>query len=403
MFAAVDDGTLFMELRDQRRLHDRRSKLILLMGNWVLVAAGLTWCIYFAFGKNWPLVAMDVCIIGAGLAGLNWLRRGQILHATLLLNAAMYVVLVGMSLFVDVPDAAAARSLHLFLIPLAIASILLLKNERPLLRHCVPLLCLATVIFFSCTRFGFVTQLALPDEVRVVGAWFNSVIAMAVLYAVVNIFFGDIHRMESQLHKANNRFVGLVGDMFPKSIAERLLATGTAFAERHTNCSILFADIAGFTPLAAKLDPVALVALLSDIFARFDACVDDAGLTKIKTIGDAFMVAAGVPSPDQDHARKLVAFGQQLLMIVRDVEGIELRIGISSGDVVAGVIGQSRQVYDVWGDVVNMASRMESQGQIGRIQVSQETYALTRECFDYEECGEFSIKGKVGMHKVYLL
>ncbi len=403
MTAVINNATLFMEFQDQHTLHERRSRLILLTTSWVLVAMGLIWCAYFSLHANWPLVAMDLCLLAAGFAALKCLRDGRLLATTLLLNAALYTVVVGMALFVDVPDMAVPRSIQLYLIPQAIGSILLLKNEQPLLRHSLPILCLLTVALLSSTNFAFDTALALPASVRAVGEWFNSVIAMGVLYAVVNVFFGDIHRMEAQLHRAHNRFVELVGGMFPRSIAERLLSTGQTFAERHANCSILFADIAGFTPLAAKLAPEVLVAMLSDIFARFDQCVEEFGLTKIKTIGDAFMVASGIPAADPDHARKLVAFSQKLMSIVRDIDGIELRIGISSGDVVAGAIGQSRQVYDVWGDVVNMAARMESHGKIGYIQVSSQTYALTRDLFSYEERDGVSIKGKDGVHKVYLL
>lgn len=401
--AANDDATLFMGLQDLQRLHERRSRLILLITSWALLAVGFFWCLYFIVHANWVLAAMDVCLIGVGLAGLKGIRDGKIIRTTLLLNGALYAMLVCMVLYVDVPDQTVPRSVQLYLIPLAISSIFLLKNERPLLRHSVPLVLLVTLALVSSTNFAFVTQLALPTEVRSVGRWFNGLVAMAVLYAIVNLFFSDIHRMEAQLHKAHNRFVELIGGMFPSSVAERLLSTGKTFAERHTNCSILFADIAGFTPLAARLAPEAVVALLSQIFERFDACVAEYGLTKIKTIGDAFMVAAGAPIPDREHARKLVEFAQKMLLIVRDIDGIELRIGISSGDLVAGVIGQSRQVYDVWGDAVNMASRMESHGVVGQIQVSQQTYDLTKDLFDYTERGEISIKGKAGLHKVYLL
>ena len=145
------------------------------------------------------------------------------------------------------------------------------------------------------------------------------------------------------------------------------------------------------------------VKLLSEIFARFDQGVEQYGLTKIKTIGDAYMVAAGVPDADSQHARKLVEFGQKMLEIVQSLDGVDLRIGISSGAVVAGVIGHSRQVYDVWGDVVNMASRMESHGLSGHIQVSQDTFDLTRHLFDFEERSDVVIKGKAGVHKAYLL
>ncbi|MEO5672448.1 MAG: adenylate/guanylate cyclase domain-containing protein, partial [Ramlibacter sp.] len=244
---------------------------------------------------------------------------------------------------------------------------------------------------------------ALPDDIRGVGTWINNILAMSVLYLLVHVFVGDINKMESYLHRANNRFVDLVGGMFPRMIAERLLGTGESFAERHANCSVLFADIVGFTGLSERLRPELLVKMLSEIFARFDHCVEQRGLTKIKTIGDAYMVAAGVPEPNPDHARMLVELAREMLAAVHDVDGIDLRVGIASGELVAGVIGKSRQIYDVWGDVVNMASRMESHGLPGRIQVSESCHALVKPFFDFEERTGVTIKGKGGSHNIYLL
>ena len=159
----------------------------------------------------------------------------------------------------------------------------------------------------------------------------------------------------------------------------------------------------GFTSLSERISPVALVEMLTEVFDRFDRAVGSRGLTKIKTIGDAYMVASGVPDAREDHAKVLVELGREMFALVRDIDGIKLRIGISSGELVAGVIGQSRQLFDVWGDVVNTASRMQSDGVAGRIQVSESTYELTRNFFDYERREQVTIKGKDGKHNVYVL
>jgi len=403
MASVTKEAMLFMALQDPAAIHARRARLMLLIGSWGLIVASLIWGVYFALQSTWSIVAMDIGLLIAGVMSLRMIQAGRLIQSTLLMNATLFLVLVFMSLFLDLPNGIAPRTAHFYLIPLALATYLLLKGKRPLLRHGPPVLCLLTVVILSSSSFGVVTSMALPDGVRTSGGWFNCGLAMGIFYALTVVFFGDIDRMESQLQHVNNRFVELIGSMFPKSIAERLLSTGQAFAERHSSCSILFADIVGFTPLAAKLPPEELVKMLSEIFARFDQGVEQYGLTKIKTIGDAYMVAAGVPDSDSQHARKLVEFGQKMLEIVEGVDGIDLRIGISSGAVVAGVIGRSRQVYDVWGDVVNMASRMESHGLSGHIQVSQDTFDLTRHLFDFKERGELAIKGKAGVHQAYLL
>ena len=403
MAPATKEAILFMALQDAPAIHARRSRLLLLIGSWGLIVAGLIWGIYFASQAKWSVVGMDIGLFGVGIMSLRMIHAGQLVQSTLLMNATLFLVLVFMSLFLDLPNGIAPRTVQFYLIPLAVATYLLLKGKRPLLRHGPPALCLLTVVILSSSTFGVVTPMAIPDSIRTSGGWFNSGLAMGILYALLVVFFGDIDRMETQLQLVNNRFVELISSMFPKRIAERVLSTGQAFAERHSNCSILFADIVGFTPLAAKLPPEELVKLLSEIFARFDQGVEQYGLTKIKTIGDAYMVAAGVPDPDSQHARKLVEFAQKMLEIAQSLDGVDLRIGISSGEVVAGVIGHSRQVYDVWGDVVNMASRMESHGLSGHIQVSQDTFNLTRHLFDFEERSEVVIKGKAGVHKAYLL
>ncbi|MES2948130.1 MAG: adenylate/guanylate cyclase domain-containing protein [Pseudomonadota bacterium] len=398
-----DNSNALMVLQDLRLIHARRVRLILLTCCWVLLLIGTGWGLFFVWHANLLLVALDAVLVGTALFSMYLVRAGLMVRATLLLNAILFLFFVGLSLFLDVPSAAVPRSTQLFLIPLAIASSLLLKNERTILRHGLPLLSLLAAVVLCSSNVGVATSFKLPDDVRLVGGWVNSLMAMGTLYALVAIFFGDIHRMENYLQGANNRFVGLVSGMFPKSIAERLLATGKTFAERHTNCSILFADIVGFTPMAAKLTPEKLVAVLSEIFDRFDQCVEEFGLTKIKTIGDAYMVASGVPHTDARHASNLLEFAMKLLHVIKDFDGVTLRIGISSGDVVAGVIGQSRQVYDVWGNVVNMASRMESHGISGRIQVSQETFDKVRDDFVFEERAGVAIKGLDGLHRVYLL
>jgi class 3 adenylate cyclase len=286
---------------------------------------------------------------------------------------------------------------------IAVGSYLLLRDESIWLRHGLTLACFAAFVFFASSTAPLVQGYALPDRVRIGGSWVNNICAFAILYLIVHSFIGDVDRMESYLHEANNRFVGLVRGMFPQPIAERLLHSGRSFAERHQNCSVLFADIVNFTRLAEQTEPHRLVGTLSAIFSRFDELVEKGGMTKIKTIGDAYMVAAGVPQAQPDHAKRLLDLGLAMLAVSREFEGIELRIGVSSGELVAGVIGNTRQIYDVWGDAVNMASRMESHGVAGGIQVSASTYRLVADLYAFTCRSAIPIKGKTGNHDVYVL
>ena len=163
-----------------------------------------------------------------------------------------------------------------------------------------------------------------------------------------------------------------------------------------------------FTPFAQRLSPAQVVGTLDGLFSRFDTLAERYGLEKIKTIGDCYMVAAGVPTPRPDHARAVAAMALDMLAVMRAHDdigklGLELRVGINSGPVVAGVIGRKRFLYDLWGDAVNIASRMESQGTPGHIQVTEATRDLLGDEFTYEHRGPVPVKGKGDMDTWYLI
>ena len=188
--------------------------------------------------------------------------------------------------------------------------------------------------------------------------------------------------MRSEQDRAEN----LLLNILPRSIAEKLKAAPQAIADQFTEASILFADVVDFTPRSEHLSPAEVVGVLDDLFSHFDTLAERYGLEKIKTIGDCYMVAAGVPSPRQDHARALALMALDMVEAMRSTEamghlGMELRVGINSGPVVAGVIGRKRFLYDLWGDAVNTASRMESHGTPGRIQITGATFELLKDEF----------------------
>jgi guanylate cyclase len=193
----------------------------------------------------------------------------------------------------------------------------------------------------------------------------------------------------------------LLHSILPDEIARRLKSDKTMIADDYEAASVMFADVVDFTPMSAGMSPPQLVGLLNDVFTTFDGFVDELGLEKIKTVGDEYMVAAGVPRSRPDHA---VAIAELALRIRDHSENnhfdgheISLRIGINSGPVVAGIVGTHKFAYDLWGDVVNTASRMESGGVPGSIQVTSATYELIRDRFVCEPRGVISVKGKGDM------
>lgn len=191
----------------------------------------------------------------------------------------------------------------------------------------------------------------------------------------------------------------LLLNILPKPIADQLKQRQGTIADSFTDVSVLFADIVGFTALSRRMPPTDLVVLLNEIFSTFDALATCHGLEKIKTIGDAYMVVGGLPNPQPDHAGAIAAMAldmQQVITRVR-VDGappLSIRIGIHSGPVVAGVIGTRKFSYDLWGDTVNIASRMESHGVPGRIQVTPEVRARLDGLYLFEERGPIAVKGQ---------
>jgi guanylate cyclase len=198
----------------------------------------------------------------------------------------------------------------------------------------------------------------------------------------------------------------LLLSIFPRPIAERLKVSQEVIAERCEEVSVLFADITGFTPVAERLPAEEVVVLLDEIFSAFDGLVTRHGLEKIKTIGDGYMVAAGIPTPRADHAEAVARLALAMRQALADLpvaSGLSLRVGIDSGPVVAGVIGRTKFGYDLWGDTVNTASRMESHAPTGTIQVTERTYRRLEDGFVLEQRTGVVVKGKGEMTTYILL
>ena len=194
----------------------------------------------------------------------------------------------------------------------------------------------------------------------------------------------------------------LLLNILPREIAAILKNENRTIADHCGDVSILFADMVNFTPMSAEMTPVAMVGLLNEIFSQFDALVEKYDLEKIRTIGDSYMVASGVPRPRKDHAKAMtrLALEMQAYLAARARTAerpVSFRMGINSGPVIAGVIGRKKFVYDIWGDAVNTASRMESHGGAGVVQITRATYEQIRDEFICDERGRIEVKGKGGM------
>ena len=255
---------------------------------------------------------------------------------------------------------------------------------------------LVNVVFDPIIRTWFAPP-AYPIQLGFVAQ--NVGVPLTIVFLLLR--YTDVRR-----RAAEARSDELLTNAIPRSIADRLRHGETRIAEAYPATSIVFTDIAGFTPWAGRTDPEELVALLDDLFSRFDAAARASGMEKIKTVGDAYMAVAGAPIPREDHAACALAFGRAAL---REVSGwcsdhdldLRIRVGIASGPAVGGVIGRERMLFDLWGETVNTASRMESTGVPERIQISAATRALLGDAVPVE-AREVDVKG-LGRLTTYLV
>lgn len=220
---------------------------------------------------------------------------------------------------------------------------------------------------------------------------FNLIVIALFTYVILYYFVRQSARLYSESE-------GLLRNILPDRIADQLKSSDEMIADEFPAASILFADIVGFTPLAAGLQPADTVNLLNEVFTGFDNLVQARGLEKIKTIGDAYMVASGVPIERDDHAQALcelaIDLQEHCATTTFNGKNLQMRIGIASGPVTAGIIGRQKFSYDLWGNTVNLASRMEMTGTPGRIQVPAATRALVANAFVWEERGVIDVKGR---------
>ncbi|MGH1564398.1 adenylate/guanylate cyclase domain-containing protein [Mumia sp. DW29H23] len=337
-----------------------------------------------------------------GLVVLTRTRRFDIFRTTQLLVMLTFPVLLQASLGGVV--ASGGVVLWAIFVPLAALALLGIRRSAPWLAaflvELVALALLDPVLSRDASDLApaFVISLFVLNVTGVtVSAW-----------VMLAYFVDQRARAHRALQAERERSERLLLNVLPQPIAERLKSGTGVIADHYDDVTVLFADLVGFTSHAAAIEPAELVALLDRIFSAFDRLVDEEGLEKIKTIGDAYMVAGGLPVERADHvqavARTALAMQDQIADIAAGTgqEWLDVRIGIDTGPVVAGVIGRRKFIYDLWGDTVNTASRMESHGVPGEIQVTARVASALGPQFLAQPRGTIEVKGK-GPMSTYLL
>lgn len=259
-------------------------------------------------------------------------------------------------------------------------------------------------------------ELLVPDDTETQPPWayttsFILTVISAWILVVATLWYAlrEIRRAREAMEAEYERSERLLTNILPATIAERLKdPSRNVIADKYDDASILFADIADYTKRASDTAPGDLVRFLDRLYTDLDALVDRHGLEKVKTSGDSYMVVSGVPQPRADHIEALACLALDMADAVADLKDpkgrdVPLRIGLAAGPVVAGVVGARKFFYDVWGDAVNVAARMETTDVEGRIQVPHDVYERLNHAFVLEERGEVDVKGKGVMHTWYLV
>ena len=382
----------------------RLQKALLVSGSFMFILAGALWGIaYTAFGEplagSIPLSYTVVSLLSVAIFALT--RRYRFFRSSQLLLILLLPFLLQIALGGFVNSSAVVlwslicpfgallfeeprRAPWWFLAYLSLVVVSgLIQPYVRLINNLSPVL----VLFFFVANVGAV-----------------SVIAFTLLYSFVRQKNTALRLLRIEQEKSEN----LLLNILPKEIAAILKNENRTIADHFDGASILFADMVNFTPMSAAMAPQEMVNLLNEVFSYFDSLVEKYGVEKIRTIGDSYMVAAGVPRPRRDHAHVLARMALDIQAYVRSNpmcvdRSLSFRIGINSGPVVAGVIGRKKFIYDLWGDAVNTASRMESHGVPGKIQITRETYELIKDEFICEPRGSVVVKGKGEMETWYLV
>ena len=369
---------------------DLRFRKRLLVGIALLILPiGFVWgCVYFAFGE--PIVALTPWAYVAGsIVSLAIFARNR--NFAFLRTAQLLLILVAPALGVITLgslDEASSVIVWAFLAPLGAVAFDRPSKAWPWFAAFVATLVLSLVL----------AEVVRPDPADLPEGFvrtFDVLNIVAVSFVAMMLLVTFARGRDAAQARAD----ALLLNVLPEEVAQRLQSDQQSIADHFENASILFADVVDFTPLSSRLDAREVVGLLDRLFTSFDELVDRYDVEKIKTIGDCYMVAAGVPRPRSDHAHALAGLALEMQECARTClpepdNNLRLRIGISSGPVVAGVIGRRRFLYDLWGDTVNMASRMESHGAPDEVQITRSTWELVRDGFVTEPLGLVDVKGK---------
>jgi guanylate cyclase len=376
---------------------DILKKLVLLLGNLGgFFFSFILALLYIYHDLTIPAMIAGIYLVAVALVYVYYFRTKQLNRTAVLFSFLLFLELVGQHIALG-----GFKSSGLIFIWVAASAIMaIITGQSRLAILWIILFLVTTGIFIFTEPLIAVSNPMVPE--RLSNLLFAMNFGFGLTYMISNSFY-FMYLLEMARKQADD----LLLNILPGTIAKRLKEGEATIADSYESASIMFVDIVNFTPISTASTPKEIVILLSELFSHFDQLVEKHNAEKIETIGDSYMVAVGLPVLRKDHAHiiALLALDIQAYLekgISINGQAINCRVGINSGPLMAGVIGRKRISYNVWGDTVNTASRMESHGIPGQIQISETTYELIKKSFKCEPRGVIDVKGK-GSMKTYLL
>lgn len=383
---------------------EKRNVTIFLILELMMIFVIGTWGFGFVYLEMWEMfwlvvftwIGYVLLFIGTALWGLSFkFGRLSALMLTLVITGVPPIY-YGLDTMITV---------HLIFVPFSLTLLFSRKERKEFFVYLlICLLAFAAVIGWNVFSEPLFTLSAATFRV------FNTVITLDSMFISVYFayfFFTQNAEYKDLLATEREKSDRLLLSLFPDSIASKLRNSNQSIADSFENVTILFADIVGFTKYASNMSPNELVTMLDEIFSEFDSLADKYGVEKIKTIGDCYLAVGGLPIPDENHCQGIADMALEINQIIKEKYTLKynltLRIGIHTGHAVAGVIGNKKFVYDIWGDCVNIASRFEASGHPEKIHITQDVKNALGDDYIYEDCGEIAIKGKGMMHSYFLL
>lgn len=375
----------------------RRLQILNVLCYWILIATiGYIFLYaYMDYNKYYPVILINSAMFLV-IAAVPFVHKYHELAGSLLLIATEFVALILLTAYLGRPSGIQLQYIVGASVPFLVFG---LKRLRIILSVVLIAFALHLLSWFLFNRNGAIINV---EHSTLSFIYFNAAASTFIITSAV------IYYSARLADEAEEKLENLLHSILPGQIVERLKAhPDEQIADHHDQASVLFADLVGFTPLSSELGIVRTTELLSQIVSKFDDIAKQLKVEKIKTIGDAYMAVAGVPSPQDDHRERLGIFALQILDIVKTVSrqhnvNLQVRIGLASGPLMAGLIGRNKFAYDVWGDTVNLASRMESQGKIDQIQVNADFMRHMYKVFHFQEAGTQNIRG-VGSQATWFL